>query len=141
MKVLVDTSIWSVVLRKKPQKLTPKEKKVVDHFLDLLQDSRVQIMGPIRQELISGISNELTFTKLKSHLQAFDDLFIEPKDYEIAAEYYNKCTCKGVQGSHIDFLICAVSYNHNIPIFTLDKDFLRYAKHVDVPLYRPFKEL
>lgn len=135
MKVIVDTSVWSIVLRKKVSRLTSKEKQSVEYFLDLLEEGRIQMIGPVRQELLCGISNELTYEKLKGRLQSFDDLELTMGDYELAAEYFNRCMRKGVAGSHIDFLICAVAHNHQTPVFTLDKDFLRYAKHIELPLY------
>ena len=45
-----------------------------------------------------------------------------------AAECYNICRSAGIQGSHIDFLICAFAERENAPIFTTDKDFFHYAK-------------
>ncbi|MBU4034792.1 MAG: PIN domain nuclease, partial [Proteobacteria bacterium] len=56
-------------------------------------------------------------------------------DYEIAAEFSNKCRKKGIQGSHIDFLICAVANRIDIPIFTNDNDFMHYQKLISLKLY------
>jgi predicted nucleic acid-binding protein len=56
-------------------------------------------------------------------------------DYELAAEFSNKCRKKGVQGSHIDFLICAVANRIDIPIFTNDKDFDRYQNIISIKLF------
>ena len=134
MKIIVDTSAWSVALRKQSKKLTEKEKKVKTYLTELIVDSRVQLIGPIRQELLSGISNETTFNNLKNHLGAFEDADITIKDYETAAQYFNICMRKGIQGSHIDFLICAISINHRMPIYTLDKDFIYFSKHLDIQI-------
>ncbi|MES0491938.1 MAG: PIN domain-containing protein [Leptospirales bacterium] len=132
MKVIVDTSVWSVVLRKQIKKLTEQEKKVKTYLTDLIADSRVQLLGPIRQELLSGISNETTYYNLKNHLESFEDADITREDYETAAQYFNKCMRNGIQGSHIDFLIFAVSMNHHMPIYTLDKDFIYFSKYLDI---------
>ena len=56
-------------------------------------------------------------------------------DYEKAAEVFNTCRTNGVQGSNTDFLICAVSINHQLPIFSADNDFLSYQKHLPVTLH------
>ena len=56
-------------------------------------------------------------------------------DYEKAAEIYNTCRDNGVQGSNTDFLICAVSINHQLPIFSVDGDFLNYQKHLPLLLH------
>ena len=77
-------------------------------------DSRALIIGPIRQEILSGIKDEAQFEKLKNSLQPFDDNPISPMEYELAARLNNQCRSKGIQGSHIDFLICAVAINNSM---------------------------
>jgi predicted nucleic acid-binding protein len=138
MKVLVDTPIWSLALRRAGFRSS------VDHFLvnefnDLINEARVVLIGPIRQELLSGIPNYDQFTLLKEKLQAFEDLPLKREAYEMAAEFYNTCRKAGVQGSQIDFLICSASVGAGIPIFTTDKDFPLYAKHIKLSLYHPRK--
>ncbi|HAH62274.1 MAG TPA: hypothetical protein DCL73_09285, partial [Treponema sp.] len=60
------------------------------------------------------------------------DFEISTTDYEAAAEFYNRCRSKGIQGSHIDYLICSVARNNNFSILTLDKDFQNYKKYIDI---------
>ena len=48
-------------------------------------------------------------------------------DFERAAEYFNTCRAKGLQGSNTDFLLCAVAERHRFPILTTDDDFTGYA--------------
>jgi predicted nucleic acid-binding protein len=92
-------------------------------------------MGPIRQELLSGLSDSRQFKNLRDRLRAFDDLVIRRPDYERAAEFSNSCRHAGVQGSHIDFLICSVAAGNGASIFTTDNDFRRYAKHISITVY------
>ncbi len=136
MKVLVDTSIWSLALRRK-KALSREEQVRIDELNELINEVRVVIIGPIRQELLSGISNDDQFRILKERLHAFEDLPLAQTDYERAAEFYTVCRKAGIQGSGIDFLICSVSVGNEIPIFTSDKDFLRYKKHLPISLYQP----
>lgn len=133
MKVLIDTSAWSLALRKKT--LSPNEKKIVIELKELIYELRAVIIGPIRQELLSGLSDETKFTDLKQKLEAFNDLPLNKEDYEYASELSNNCRRKGIQGSHIDFLICAVAINNKISILTTDKDFLNYKKVIDIQLH------
>ena len=99
---------------------------------------RHQVMiGPIRQELLSGISSPVQYDALKEKLQAFEDLPLPREYYERAAEFYNICRRAGVQGSHIDFLICATAAEAGIEIFSSDKDFILYAKHLPIILHQP----
>lgn len=138
MKVLVDTSVWSLALRRsKDAPLNPERQNVVTALSDLIQDSRAVMLGTIRQELLSGIKTQAGFEALKSTLAAFEDLPLVMRDYEKAAEIFNTCRANGVQGSSTDFLICAVSINHQLPIFSVDNDFFSYQKHIKIDLHLP----
>ena len=128
MKVLVDTSVWSLALRHR------EESKIVKQLTDLILSSLVVMIGPVRQELLSGISTVATFDRLKANLEAFDDLPVTTHDYVTAARFYNTCRKRGIQGSHTDFLMCAVACNNDLHIYTTDNDFGNYAKYLPIRL-------
>jgi hypothetical protein len=128
MKVLVDTSVWSLAFRRDESSETSQR------LADLITSSLVVMIGAVRQELLSGISNEKMFNKLKSKLGAFDDFPVTTRDYVKGAEFFNSCRRNGIQGSHTDFLICAVAYNNDLHIFTTDDDFSHYAKYLPIKL-------
>ncbi len=134
MKVIVDTSIWSLAFRRK-KKQSSSEVKFLGSLID---NQKVCIIGPIRQEILSGIKVSKQFIQLKDNLGSFDDFPIITKDYELAAEYFNICRNKGIQGSNTDFLICAVSYRNRFPIFTTDKDFEKFSKHIPIALVKNY---
>jgi len=75
--------------------------------------------------------------RLKGKLKAFEDYPLISADYERAAEYYNKCRKNGIQGSHIDFLICAVAKRNKMVIFTSDNDFRNYSGVMELKLHVP----
>jgi len=138
MKVLVDTSVWSLALRRSKQvALSVEQQAIVSALADLVRDGRAVMMGAIRQELLCGIKTQAQFGALKSTLTAFDDVALTLQDYEKAAEAFNTCRAHGVQGSNTDFLICAVSINHQLPIFSIDNDFQMYRQWLPVQLYSP----
>ena len=137
MNVLVDTPIWSLAFRRKKESSNIHESLLFSEITELIREDRAVIIGPIRQEILSGISAEPQFEQLKEKLNVFEDLRIIKDDYELAASFYNQCRRKGVQGSHIDFLICAVANRLDIPIFTTDKDFDLYSKHINIFLHNP----
>jgi len=130
MKVLADTSVWSLALRRKEQS------EIVKQLTNLILESMIVMIGPVRQELLSGIPDRAVFDNLKTKLQSFDDLPITTRDYEVAADFFNICRKNGVQGSHIDFLICAAAHNNKLLIFTTDQDFRHYAKHLPIQLLK-----
>ena len=130
--VLVDTSVWSLAFRKRLP--DSNDKKLIEYLTFLIRNRYAVMIGPIRQEILSGISDENTFRKLKEALKAFPDFEITTDDYEQAAAYHNICRSNGIQGSHIDYLICSVAHNNDFVILTLDKDFQNYRKYIDIEL-------
>ena len=128
--VLVDTSVLSLILRRENSDKHTKE------FINLLTENRTFIIGPIKQELLSGISDEKQFHLLKDKLKAIPEIIITNEDYEKAAFFFNVCRKRGVQGSHIDFLICAVAFHNNMAIYSLDQDFTYFQKCLDIKLYQ-----
>ena len=139
MNVLVDTSVWSIALRRRKQKLSSSlgDYFITEELKELIKEMRVVIIGLIRQEILSGISDRSHFVRLRNYLRSFQDLPIDSNDYERAAEFYNLCRRKGIQGSHIDFLICSIAETHNLSIFTTDNDFINYAKLLHISIYKP----
>ena len=133
MKVIVDTSLWSLALRRGKQSAFPS----VQELRNLIQDHRVQMIGPIRQEILSGIRSESQFKKLQKHLESFPDLPTLTEDYVTAARFFNHCRSKGVQGSNTDFLICSVAFRNKFSIYTTDKDFKLFSKHLSILLHQP----
>jgi len=131
MKVLADTPIWSAAFRRAEGKATPLRTELEW----LVAHGAVAIMGSIRQELLSGIRDRNQFEQVRAALRNFPDLNLESADFETAAEYFNLCRSKGVQGSLTDFLICAVAVRRQLEIFTSDGDFQHYRKHLPIALY------
>lgn len=103
----------------------------------LIRDYRVVMLGAIRQELLSGIRHAVQFERLRDKLHAFPDIDLTEADYETAAQFFNLCRSKGIQGSNTDFLICATAVRRNLPVFTTDKDFLSFREHIGIVLYDP----
>jgi predicted nucleic acid-binding protein len=129
--VLVDTCVWSIALRGG----TTPESLISGELTQLIDDNQVRIIGAIRQELLSGYSDKQSYEKLRAKLKYFPNEPTLDVDYEAAAEYSNFCRAKGIQGSHTDYLICAVAIRAKLKIFTTDKDFENYSKHLPLSLY------
>jgi predicted nucleic acid-binding protein len=132
MQILVDTCIWSQALRRSDQNIHHARE-----LQGIISDNRACIIGPIRQEILSGVRIKKQFQSLCEHLAAFPDLSIKTIDYESAAEFSNLLRSKGVQGSPVDFLICAVAHRYSLQIYTLDNDFKHFSKFLPIKLYIP----
>lgn len=131
MKVLVDTSVWSLALRRSPGRDDP----AVRELRSLVDEGRVAMIGPIRQELLSGVRTARGFEALRDSLRPFADEHLETEDFERAAEHFNACRARGIQGSNTDFLICAAAERRGLPILTTDADFNRFARILPIALH------
>lgn len=129
--VLVDTCIWSLALRGK----SPRNTNIAKELTALIYTEKAKIIGPIRQEVLSGYSDFEQYSKLKDKLMYFPNETIIDDDYVTAAVFSNLCRKKGIQGSHIDFLICAVAHRLKMSIYIHDKDFGFYSQIIPIRLY------
>ena len=132
MNVIVDTSVWSLALRREKAGSVPP----VRELRKLILNHSVEMIGPIRQEILSGIRSESQFIRLRNHLESFPDLPVLAGDYIAAAQFFNTCRSKGIQGSNTDFLICAVAVRNKFPIYTTDGDFTLFSKYIQIMLHK-----
>lgn len=132
MTVVIDTPVWSLALRR--QKLSPAETSWRQKLASLIRAEAAVLIGPVRQELLSGIADVRKFEAVRRHLRGFGDVTTGTSDYERAAAMNNRCRKQGVQGSPVDFLICAVAERLRATILTTDRDFQRFAKLLGVKL-------
>ena len=139
MNVLVDTSIWSLALRRKAHHLNPAERATVAELTNLIQEGRARIIGLIRQELLSGIKTSSQYEKLRTVLRSFPDEPIATANYEAAAKAGNDCRARGVAISVADILICAIAIARDWSIFATDPDFKSYARILPLKLHTPRK--
>ena len=137
MNVIVDTPIWSFALRRRPGVLNVQQQRLTRELSELIKEGRAQLLGAVRQEILSGIAEPERFEQIRRDLRAFSDVALEPEDYEEAAIIANRCRAAGIAGSAIDLLICATGIRRGWPIFTTDKDFRRYADHAPIQLHMP----
>ncbi|MDR2480804.1 MAG: PIN domain-containing protein [Spirochaetaceae bacterium] len=133
MKVLVDTPVWSSAFRKKAGSANSA---IIDNLVHLIKNAQIEIIGAIRQEVLSGISDKNKFHELKNKMAVFADYAVQTSDHEFAAECSNICRQNGIQGAHTDFLICALAIQNDWEIFTEDKDFFEYAKYLPIKIYQ-----
>jgi len=139
VNVLVDTSAWSLALRRASGNLSVTERAVVAELAALIEEGGAKIIGLIRQELLSGIKSSEQFAKLREILAAFPDEPAASEDYERAALFSNRCRSEGVAVSVSDLLICSIAESRGWPIFSTDPDFKRYARILAIRVHNPRK--
>ncbi|CAM3897110.1 PIN domain-containing protein [Deinococcus frigens] len=126
----MDSDVWSEGLRKRSGELSPEALLLAE----LIRESRVQMLGCIRQEALQGCRDRAQFDRLRGALAAFPERPPMQAEYERAAEFFYLCRSHGVQGSSTDYLLCACSVAWGLPILTKDRDFARYAAYIPVTL-------
>jgi predicted nucleic acid-binding protein len=98
---------------------------MVASLAEAIQDGRVAMIGPIRQEVLSGIKDLAQFEKLRSALEAFADEPLTTLHYEEAARLFNLCRGRGVECGPVDILICVVAAREHWTILTSDQGLQR----------------
>src|ERR1035437_6885065 len=126
MKLIVDTCVWSLSLRRQdPTRINADEQQILTQMREAIQDRRAAIIGPIRQEVLSGIRNKAHFAKTEELLEPFRDEEIIAADYLQAARLFNLCRDHGVECGPVDTLICAVAARKRFGILTSDQGLQR----------------
>jgi predicted nucleic acid-binding protein len=120
--MLVDACVWSLLLRRRDKTVLSQEEQVLYNSLaEAIQDGRVVIIGPVRQEILSGIEDRAQFEKLRAALDAFSDEPLTTSHYEEAARLFNLCRRRGVECGATDILICAVASQMHWSILICDQ--------------------
>jgi predicted nucleic acid-binding protein len=126
MKTIVDTCVWSLALRRQDQsKLTADQRKIIAELQEAIRDGRAILLGPIRQEILSGVRDKARFAKLQGLLDPFLDEEIEAHDFVEAARLFNLCKDHGFECGATDVLICAVAARLHYDILTYDQGLKR----------------
>jgi predicted nucleic acid-binding protein len=135
MRVLVDTTIWSLALRRRRGGLSSADQRLVYEWRALVLAERAVLAGPIRQELLSGIRNSTFFQITKDQLQYYEHLLISLDDYDQAAVFANVLHAAGLATSPMDLILCAIAHRWGTPILTTDRDFELYSRHIPLELH------
>lgn len=133
MRILVDTSIWSLALRRKKESNSSAADLLKKH---IEAGEYVCLIGIILQEILSGVTTDKLFNQLKDHLSAFPMIAVEREDYVRAAQLRNDCKKKGVQVGTIDALIAAVCIKNDLLLLSTDKDFQLIANNSQLKLIK-----
>lgn len=135
MNVLVDTSVWSLVLRR-PQ--VDEQNPYVHAFRTHIdQEDGLFLTGNILQELLDGMKSQKDFQRLLNLLNPFPLIELHRETYVSAARLRNTCRSKGVQAGPIDFLIAAACIEQGLPLLTADQDFLHISRYSDLVVLAP----
>jgi predicted nucleic acid-binding protein len=122
-------------LRRSRAGLTASDHVLIRALADLVGYGRAQLIGPVRQEVLSGIREEKQFVRLREALRLYEETTLGTNDFEEAARMSNECRRRGITGSPVDFLLCAVAERQHWQIFTTDRDFEQYRSVLGLTLF------
>lgn len=134
MPVIVDTCVFSLALRRRMPVSSAQEMELCTRLGGLIEHGQAVLLGPVRQELLSGIREWAPCQRLRLRLRAIPDPGLEMDDFEKAAEANYLCRSQGIAGSSVDFLLCGVSLRRGWPLLTTDRDFQRFARVLPLQL-------
>jgi predicted nucleic acid-binding protein len=133
MTLLVDTSVWSLALRRDGSTAEP-EVRALAHAL--AGADAVVTTGLVLQELLQGFNGPRAVAAIVERFQALPLIHPDRQDHIAAAEVRNVCRRAGVQIGTIDALLIQLCGRHDLTLLTTDRDFVHSAKHVPVKLWR-----
>lgn len=134
MSLLVDTSVWSLALRRD----TPPDLTEVARLGNALgRGEAVHTTGLVLQELLQGITGPKSRTEIIERLSALPLLVPVLQDHIEAAELRNRCRRAGVQIETVDALLAQLCISHDLTMLAMDRDFVHIAQHSALKLWRP----
>jgi len=133
LKVLVDTSVWSLALRRDRQDGNPS----VDFLGDALQrEGSIFTTGLILQELLQGFSGPKARTQILDRFTALPLIVPQREDHIAAADLRNECRRRGLQIGTIDALLAQLCIRHDLTILSTDRDFEHLARIAPLRLWK-----
>lgn len=134
MLVLVDTSAWSLLLRRDSPPQTPQ----IAVLRRLLEDGdRVATTGVIVQELLHGFPSPAAQEAIATTFRALEYLTPTLDDHIAAAGLRNTLRANGIQLGAIDALIAHLAISRNAVLLTTDADFSHAARHSRLRVWEP----
>jgi predicted nucleic acid-binding protein len=128
--ILVDSSVWIDFFRASPGPAGRELRRLI------AQAAPTALTGVVVTEILQGLTRDVV--RIERYLAQWE--MLEPggfNTYVEAAALYRQGRAKGICLTTIDALIAAIALEHGASVFTLDKDFSRFATVAKLPLYKP----
>ncbi len=133
MNVLVDTSVWSLALRRDAPSAVPE----IAELRRSLEAGAVYCTGLVLQELLQGFAKPKAQRQIIEHFSALPLLVPDREDHIRAADMRNRCRRKGVQAGTIDALIAQLCVRYELTMLTTDNDFHSMASVISLSVWVP----
>lgn len=134
MKLFVDTSVWSLALRRTPPAATPEVERLA---VCLRRGDLVVTTGLVLQELLQGFQRPSARKRIIEKFSLLPTVVPDLDDHIEAASLRNRCRRKGLQVGTIDALLARLCIRHDLPMLTTDRDFSAMVPHTGLSMLRP----
>jgi predicted nucleic acid-binding protein len=131
MNTLVDTSVWSLALRRD----SPPDTAELNELERVLRAGMVVSTGLVLQELLQGFSRPKAHNLIVEQFRAFPLIVPDREDHISAAELRTRCRRRGVQVGTIDALLAQLCIRHELQILTTDQDFRSMSSVVPLAVW------
>ena len=134
MSLFVDTSVWSLALRRDP----PAGRAEVGMLVRAVESGEPLLTtGLVLQELLQGFAGPKSRSEIVERFSALPLIVPDRDDHIHAAELRNHCRRKGVQIGTIDALLAQLCIRHDLTMLTADGDFTQIAEHSKLKVWSP----
>ena len=132
MKLFVDTSVWSLALRRD----APPDQPAVVRLGDALtRGEQVFTTGLVLQELLQGFHGPRAAQSIDERFGALPFITPTRADHVEAANLRNTCRRRGVQVGTIDALLASLCITHELIMLSTDRDFIGIAESTPLVLW------
>ena len=132
MSLFVDTSVWSLALRRDQ----PAGRTEVGMLVRAVESGETLLTtGLVLQELLQGFAGPRSRAQIVERFSALPIVVPDRDDHVEAAELRNRCRRKGVQIGTIDALLARLCIRHDLTMLSADDDFARVAEHSTLKLW------
>jgi hypothetical protein len=134
MTLFVDTSVWSLALRRDP----PDSRPEADALAEAIRSGETVVTtGLVLQELLQGFSGPRARSRIIEHFGALPMIAPDRRDHVDAAELRNACRRRGLQLGTIDALLAQLCVRHGLVMLTTDRDLHGAAGVVGLKVWTP----
>ncbi len=132
MSLFVDTSVWSLALRRDAPAATPE---VLALVRSIEASETILTTGLVLQELLQGFSGPKARTQILDRFSAVPLVAPDREDHIAAAELRNRSRRAGIQIGSIDALLAQLCLRHDLTMLSTDKDFGHVARICGLKLW------
>ena len=134
MSLFVDTSVWSLALRRDAPASAPQVAALVKAIEN---GEPILTTGLVLQELLQGFSGPKAREQILDRFTALPLLVPDRADHVEAAVLRKTCRRHGIQIGTIDALLAQLCIRHSLLMLSSDRDFQGMAKHCALRLWQP----